>query len=72
MTFVDLHLFYPLTSVLGEADGQRRFLDFLFKQILFVQEKNDRGISEPLVVADGVKQLQRFLHTVLLKKEGWC
>jgi hypothetical protein len=47
-----------MTIVLGEADGQWGFLDFLFEQILFVQEKNDRCLREPFVVANRVKELQ--------------
>lgn len=54
-----------LTSVLRKTDGQRRFLDFLLEQIFFVEKEDDGRIGEPLVVADGVKQLQTLLHTVL-------
>jgi len=46
-----------LTRVVGEADGQWRLADLLLKQILLVQEEDDRGVREPLVVADRVEQL---------------
>jgi hypothetical protein len=54
-----------LTCVLGEADGERGLLDLLLEQVLLVEEEDDGGVSEPLVVADGVKQLQALLHPVL-------
>ncbi|RUS87380.1 hypothetical protein EGW08_004834, partial [Elysia chlorotica] len=38
-------------------------LNFLLKQILLVEEEDDRGFCEPLVVADGVKQLHTLHHT---------
>jgi hypothetical protein len=41
-----------LTRVVGEADGQWRLADLLLKQILLVQEEDDRSVREPLVVAD--------------------
>lgn len=54
-----------MTIVLGEADGQWGFLDFLFEQILFVQEENDRCLREPFVVANRVKELQWFVLPIL-------
>lgn len=39
-----------------EADCERRSEDFLLKEILLVEEQDDGGVSEPLVVADGVEQ----------------
>lgn len=41
-----------LTRVVGEADGQWRLADLFLKQILLVQEEDDRSVREPLVVAD--------------------
>ena len=48
-----------------EADGERRFFDLLFKEILLVEKENNRRVREPLVVADRVKQLETFGHSVL-------
>jgi hypothetical protein len=39
------------TWILREANGERRFLNFFFEEILFVEEENDGSVSEPLVVA---------------------
>lgn len=52
------------SCILRETDCQRRSQNFLFKQILLVEEEDDGGVPEPLVVADGVKQLQTLLHSV--------
>jgi hypothetical protein len=46
---------YCVTCVFWEADGQRRFFDFLFKEILFVEKEDDGRVREPLVVANRVK-----------------
>lgn len=54
-----------LTCIFWEADGERRFFDFLFEEILLVEEEDDGRIREPLVVADGVEQLKTLLHSVL-------
>lgn len=54
-----------LTTVLREADGERRLANLLLEEILLVQEEDDAGVREPLVVADRVEQLQTLLHTVL-------
>lgn len=44
------------TCVFREANGQRRFLDLLTKQVFLVEEENDGGIDEEFVVTDGVEQ----------------
>ena len=44
------------TCIFCEADCERRSEDFLLKEILLVEEQDDGGVSEPLVVADGVEQ----------------
>ena len=54
-----------VTGVFLEADGEWRFPDLLLEQIFLVEEQNDRGVGEPLVVADRVKQFQTFLHSIL-------
>jgi len=40
------------TAVLGEANGQRRRSNFLDKQVFLVEEENDGGVREPLIIAD--------------------
>ena len=44
------------TCVFGETDRERRSEDFLLEEIFLVEEEDDGGVAEPLVVADGVKQ----------------
>ncbi len=58
-----------ITCVLWEADGQRRFFDFLFKEILFVEEEDDGRVREPLVVANRVEKFQTLLHSILILKK---
>lgn len=53
------------TCVLREADGKRAASNLLLKEILLVQEEDDGGLGEPLVVTDGVKQLHAFMHSIL-------
>ena len=53
-----------LTRVLREADGECGSEDLLFEQIFLVEEKDDGCVTEPLVVADRVKQFQTLLHPV--------
>ena len=48
---------YFITLFVGE------YLNFLY--YLFVEEKDDGGVTEPFVVADAVEQLQTLLHSVL-------
>ena len=38
--------------------------DFVFKEVFFVEEENDGGVDEPLVVADALKELGRLCHAV--------
>ena len=40
--------------------------DFVFKEVFFVEEENDGGVDEPLVVADGLEELGRLSHSVHL------
>ena len=44
--------------------------DLLLKQVLLVEEEDDGGLCEPLVVADGVKQLHALVHAVLTERGG--
>ncbi len=39
--------------------------DLLLEQILLVEEQDDGRLCEPLVVADGIKQLHALVHPVL-------
>ena len=39
--------------------------DLLLEQVLLVEEQDDGGLCEPLVVADRVKQLHALMHPVL-------
>lgn len=57
------------TSVLGETDGQRRLADLGFKEVLLVQEEDDGGFLKPLVVTDGIEQLERLVHAVLEERD---
>lgn len=54
-----------VTWILDEADCKGRLLNFFLEQIFLVEEQDDGGIREPLVVADRVEQLQTLLHPVL-------
>jgi len=40
------------TCVFRETYCERRLLDFLFEQVLFVQEQYNRRVGEPFIVAD--------------------
>ena len=54
-----------LTRVLREAYREGRSEDLLLEQVLLVEEEDDGGVAEPLVVADRVEQLQALLHAIL-------
>lgn len=54
-----------VTSILRKANGQRPLIDFFLKQVLLVKEEDDGSISEPLVVANRIKEIEAFLHAVL-------
>lgn len=58
------------TCVLRKADGQRRLLDLLPKEIFLVEEENDGGIDEELVVTDGVEEHERLMHAVLRTQQA--
>ncbi len=57
------------TCVFWETDGEGAASNLLLKEILLVEEEDDGGLSEPLVVADGVKQLHALMHSVLKRSK---
>lgn len=58
------------TWVFRKADGQGRLLNLLAKEVFLVEEENDGGIDEKLVVTDGVEEHERLVHAVLQPREG--
>lgn len=46
-----------LTRVFRKAYGERRLAYLFLEQIFFVEEQDDAGVGEPLVVADRIEQL---------------
>ena len=54
------------SCVLRKTNGQKTALDLFLKEVLFVEEQNDRSVDEPLVVADRVEEAQTLVHAV-----GW-
>lgn len=54
-----------LALVVGKADGQWDPLDLLSQQVLLVEEEDERGVGEPVVIADGVEQTQTLCHATL-------
>ena len=56
------------TCILSEADGEGGAEDLLLEEILLVEEEDDRGVTEPFVVANRVEQFQTLLHSILGKK----
>ncbi|KPP72588.1 hypothetical protein Z043_108396, partial [Scleropages formosus] len=58
-----------LALVLRKAERERDALDLLSQQVFFVEEEDERGVNEPVVVADGVKETQAFSHPALQDTE---
>lgn len=58
------------TWVFREADGQGRLLNLLAKEVFLVEEENDGGIDEKLVVTDGIEEHERLVHAVLQPRWG--
>ena len=56
------------TLVFWEASRQRRALYLFFKKIFLVEEEDDGSLCEPLVVANRIKQLHRFVHAILKER----
>lgn len=54
-----------LALVVGKADGQGNALDLLSQQVLLVEKEDERGVGEPVVIADGVEQTQTLCHATL-------
>lgn len=56
-----------LTRIVGEANGKRGFLDFVFENVCLVEEEHHgRGVEE-LVVADTVEQMEALMHAILME-----
>ncbi len=45
-------LYVCLTCIFWIADRERALFDLFLKQVFLVEEENDGGVCEPLVVAD--------------------
>lgn len=58
-----------LTCIFWVADCERALFDLFLKQVFLVEEEDDGGVREPLVVADAVKQLHALVHPVLRGEE---
>ena len=43
--------------------------NLLLKQVLLIEEQDDGGLCEPLVVADGVKEFHALVHSVLTDRK---
>lgn len=68
LLFDELHasLEVGVGGVLAETDIERRGFDLLLEQIGFVEEENDVGLDEPLVVHNLFEQLERLVHAIHL------
>lgn len=53
------------TLIFWKTDCEGRLLDLVLEQVLLVQEENDGGVGEPLVVTDRVEQLHALHHSIL-------
>ena len=52
------------TAKLGKADCKGRLRNFVFKEVLFVQEENDGRFDEPFIVAYRVEQFHSLDHPI--------
>lgn len=43
------------------------FLDFLLKEVLLVEKENNGSSRKELVIAYAVEQMQRLMHTILVR-----
>ncbi len=53
-----------LTLILWETDVEWAVLDLFCEEVLLVEEQDDGGVDEPLVVADGVEEFHTLHHAV--------
>ena len=66
----DLAATGSLTRVFRKTEGEWRSEDLLLEEVLLVEEQDDGGVAEPLVVAYRVEQFERLLHSILEKEGG--
>ncbi len=57
-----------LTIIVREAHAEMSFLDLLKEHIFLVEEEYNGGGGEVAVVANAVKQVQTFVHSILKEK----
>lgn len=43
------------------------FLDFFLKEVLLVEKEDNGSSSKELVVTNAVEQMQRLMHTILVR-----
>lgn len=57
-----------ITIVFRETHAEMSFLDLLNEHIFLVEKEYNGGGGEVAVVADTVKQVQTFVHSILKEK----
>ena len=67
---LDRSLARSLTRIFRKTEGEWRSEDLLLEEVLLVEEQDDGGVAEPLVVAYRVEQFERLLHSILEKADG--
>lgn len=65
------HYYYfqplTLTIILWKTNAEMDFLDFFLKEILLVEKEDDGSSRKELVVTYAVEQMQRLMHTILVR-----
>lgn len=56
-----------LTIILWKTNAQMDFLDFFPKEVLLVEKEHNGSSRKELVVTYAVEQVQRLMHTILLR-----